>query len=208
MIRHRYVLSSSGASAAEFALVLPVLILLIFAVIDGGRWLWTYNRIEKATQMGARFAAVSDFASSQVGISYVGTTCGSTTLTQGDAIPSSCFTAISCIKPANTVTCSSGTANSTAFDNIVTRMRLFAGDVSAANVKVEYLSSGLGFAGTPNAPDASPIVRVSVNDPTTVATAPLLFRPLSYLTFKQSGITMPAIRASLTAEDMTGSQSN
>ena len=50
----------SGASAAEFAMVLPLLLLLIFGIIDGGRFLWAMNRAQKATQSGARFAAVTD----------------------------------------------------------------------------------------------------------------------------------------------------
>ena len=49
-----------GASGAEFAMVVPILIILLFGVIDGGRFLWEYNRAEKATQMGVRFAAVGD----------------------------------------------------------------------------------------------------------------------------------------------------
>lgn len=205
MKKRNFIEHTSGASAAEFALVLPVLILLIFGVIDGGRWLWTYNRIEKATQMGARFAAVSDYTSSSVATSYVNTTCGGSTLQQGDLIPASCFTNVSCIKPATTVTCSSGTADATAFDKIVARMQLFAQEITPASVKVEYLQSGLGFAGTPNAPDVSPVVRISVDDPTTSV---LTFHPISFLTFKQTGISMPKISASLTAEDLKGSQSN
>ena len=48
-----------GASAAEFSLVLPLLILLLFGIIDAGRLLWEVNRAEKATQMGARYAIVN-----------------------------------------------------------------------------------------------------------------------------------------------------
>jgi Flp pilus assembly protein TadG len=53
-------LDRSGSSAAEFALVLPLLILLLFGIIDGGRYLWEVNKAEKATQVGARVAVVTD----------------------------------------------------------------------------------------------------------------------------------------------------
>ncbi len=49
-----------GASAAEFALVLPLLLLLLFGIIDAGRFLYETNRAEKATQMGARYAIVTN----------------------------------------------------------------------------------------------------------------------------------------------------
>src|SRR5689334_406020 len=94
--------SRSGASAAEFALVLPILLL---GIIDAGRWLWTYNRAEKVTQMGARFAAVAAPIANQVNASFNGVTCGGTTLTQGDLIPASCFTKVTCTSDGTTTTC-------------------------------------------------------------------------------------------------------
>ena len=56
---HRLVRSQSGASAAEFGLVLPLLIVLLLGIIDAGRFIWEYNRAEKATQAGARVAIVT-----------------------------------------------------------------------------------------------------------------------------------------------------
>src|SRR3546814_5718143 len=52
--------SSSGATAAEFAMVLPLLLIFLLGIIDVGRLMWTWNRAEKATQMGVRFAVVAD----------------------------------------------------------------------------------------------------------------------------------------------------
>ena len=41
-------------------MVLPLLILFLFGIIDGGRSLWEVNKAEKATQAGARVAVVTD----------------------------------------------------------------------------------------------------------------------------------------------------
>ena len=59
MIR-RLIQDRTAASGAEFALVLPLLLLLLFGTIDAGRWLWTYNRAEKSLQEAARFAVVTN----------------------------------------------------------------------------------------------------------------------------------------------------
>ena len=53
-----------GAAGAEFALVLPLLILFLFGMIDVGRYMWTINQLEKATQVGARWAVVTDMVAS------------------------------------------------------------------------------------------------------------------------------------------------
>ena len=195
--------SRSGASSAEFALVLPLLILLLMAVIDGGRWLWEVNKAEKAVQAGSRFAVVTTpVAGGLVTADYVGI--GG--LTQGDPIPRSAFGTVTC---GSTACCSAGltctqpypalgTFDSTAFNRIVTRMRAMHPEITAANVRVVYSGSGLGYAGDPNGMDVSPLVRVEVSG--------LQFRPL----FSASlfGIPMPVFSATLTAEDSAGTQSN
>ena len=40
--------------------------ILLFAIIDGGRFAWEYNRAEKATQIGARMAVVTDVISTDL----------------------------------------------------------------------------------------------------------------------------------------------
>lgn len=49
-----------GAAVVEFALVVPVLFLIIFAVIDFGRALWTLNVLSSGVREGARAAAVKE----------------------------------------------------------------------------------------------------------------------------------------------------
>jgi Flp pilus assembly protein TadG len=197
---------NSGSTAAEFGLVLPLLLVLLFSIIDAGRWIWTYNQAEKATQMGARMAIVTNGiagdAASGTGIysSYIG---GS--LTQGDVIPASAFGKITCTSTACTCTTAPcptlGTENTTAFNTVVTRMKYFLPSLTAANVTVEYSSSGLGYAGSPVLPDLSPLVTVKIGTPTA-----LQFRPLTILAI--TSVNMPAFTTTLSAEDLSGSQSN
>src|SRR3546814_16108527 len=43
--------SRPGATAADFALVLPMLLIFLLGLIDVGRLLWTWNRASHATQL-------------------------------------------------------------------------------------------------------------------------------------------------------------
>jgi len=196
----RLAFDRSGATAAEFALVLPLLLLLIFGIIDGSRFIWEYNRAEKATQVGARVAVVTNaIPSGLAAANYVGV--GG--LTQGDPIPVSALGTLSCTRTVctciGTGTCPSpGTINSVDFDRIVTRMQNMKPDIAAANVLVEYRGSGLGYAGDPNGMEIAPLVTVKLTG--------LQFTPITSLLL--ATITMPAFLTTLTAEDSAGSQSN
>lgn len=211
MIYRNLARDQSGSSAAEFGLTLPLLMLLLFGVIDAGRWIWTYNQAEKATQMGARLAVVTAFVDPEIGSSYVAT--GG--LTQGDVIPASAFGKKTCAGSvgaggAVSVTCTctapckntgTSTGDAAAFSAIVARMKMYLPSVTAANVTVEYSSSGLGYAGSPVLPDLSPLVTVKIGTPTA-----LQFRPLTILAIRP--VNMPAFTTTLSAEDLSGAVSN
>jgi hypothetical protein len=201
MIVRKIARDQIGSTAAEFALVLPLLLLLLFGIIDAGRWIWTYNQAEKATQMGARMAIVTDMISPGVGTSYVGV--GG--LTQGDVIPASAFGKITCTSTGcscTTAPCPTlGTENTAAFNTVVTRMKYFLPSLTAANVTIEYSSSGLGYAGSPVLPDLSPLVTIKIGTPTA-----LQFRPLTILAI--TSVNMPPFTTTLSAEDLSGSVSN
>lgn len=200
---------NGGASAVEFAIVLPLFLFMMLGLIDVARWIWTYNRAEKATQMGVRQAVVTNGASGQfdptknifTGIysSYLGT--GG--LTQGDVIPATAFGKIICDNTQ--CTCSTNpcpgtiTRNATEFDQIVTRMQEFLPTITAANVKIEYSSSGLGYVGNPAGADLAPLVTVRLQN--------LAFTP-TLCVFFGCALGMPELHSSLTFEDGRGSQSN
>ena len=48
-----------GQALVEFALVLPVFLLLIFGIVDAGRLIYTYNTVANAAREGARVAIVN-----------------------------------------------------------------------------------------------------------------------------------------------------
>jgi hypothetical protein len=49
---------STGQALAEFALVAPIFFLLLFAIIEGGRFIFFYQALNNATRDGARYAIV------------------------------------------------------------------------------------------------------------------------------------------------------
>ncbi len=185
-------------------MVLPLLILLLLGMVDVGRYMWALNRLEKATQMGARMAVVVDMVPQGLANQNYGSTLG-----QGAKITTAAFGAAQCSKPAGTVACTCLTSpcptltpvDSTAtgpFALITDRMNLIAG-VSPSNVTITYSNSGLGYAGDPNGSDVAPIV--------TVQAAGVPFRPAIFM-FLGGRIVLPTVSASLTLEDGQGNFSN
>lgn len=53
---------SSGASAVEFAMVLPVLLAVLVGVLEFGRALWLRHDMQFAVEEAARFALANDTA--------------------------------------------------------------------------------------------------------------------------------------------------
>jgi Flp pilus assembly protein TadG len=51
--------SSRGQGLVEFALIFPILMLLLIAIFDGGRLVFAYNDISNAARVGARVAIVN-----------------------------------------------------------------------------------------------------------------------------------------------------
>ena len=58
--------SSRGQGLVEFALVFPVMMLLLLAIFDGGRLVFAYNDITNAARVGARVAIVNQAAGAAV----------------------------------------------------------------------------------------------------------------------------------------------
>ena len=182
---------TGAAGAAEFAMVVPVLIISLFAIIDGARYLWTYNMAEKATQAGVRHAVVTNVIPTEFNDDFALTR----GVPGGDAVPTSVFSTTTCTSSS----CSGSWGHDpAAFTGILTRMKTIYNPITAANVRVRYDNVGLGFAGDPNGPDVSALVTVELIN--------LPFQPITPLVFRS--LSLPTIEATMTMEDGSGTVSN
>lgn len=195
-----------GASAAEFALVLPLLLLLLLGLLDAGRYLWTVNRAEKATQMGVRYAVVTDMVPADLlttdfALDFL--------VPGGEPVPQSAFSSTTC---DNSNCTGDWGYDAAAFGRIVDRIQAFYPEVAPENVEIVYENVGLGYAGTPEvlnstdpsvidyySPDVAPLVTVRLTD--------LTFQPITTMLFGVD-INLPDFRAALTLEDGAGTASN
>ena len=197
--------NSRATSAAEFALVLPLFLLLLLGTIDIGRWMWNIGQLEKATMMGTRYAVVTDLVPSGLR-DYSFAVSGN--VPQGNVVPESQFPGVVCIGAAGgTASCQclqsqagscnfdASTSDDEAFGRIVGRMQRLYGGIGPQHVQIAYTYSGLGYAGDPNGPDVAPIITVSLRN--------LPFRPISLGLLADLGL--PGTSHSLTMEDGIGS---
>ena len=202
MRRPGFLHNTRAATAAEFALVLPLMLLFLFGIIDAGMYGWRINEAEKAAQMGARYAVVTAMVASDLAAAtYIGNTNCPATLTAGDTI---CKAALGTLSCGSTGACTATgnnpgtTRNAAAFDKIAARVRAIAPWVPVTGIKVEYTGSGLGYAGDTDIAIA-PVVTVKLENMT--------MQPISGFLFAAT-IPLPTISRSLTLEDGKGTQSN
>ena len=191
--------STHGGTAAEFGLLTPLLLSFMIGTVDLGRFLWTCNRAEKATQMGVRYAVTNDIVPTGLA-TYDFAIAGG--IPQGDPIPLSSFGGADCNSASGTVTCVCRTGatcptltpiNTAAFNAVVTQMQRFYPSLTADKVTISSEYSGLGYAGDPNGIQVSPVVTVRLKQPT--------FTPMLFRFFGSATINLPTYAASLTLED-------
>ena len=198
----RFLADESGA-AAEFALMLPIILLFLVGIVDAGRYAYSFNRGEKATQVGARVAVVtSPLVTQLTTYSFSGVTVGGVLLGQGDRIPVAALGTISCTSTGctcATAPCLNGTLtlDNAAFTVVATRIKYMWPEVQDADITVEYSGSGLGYAGNPSGMDISPFVTVKLRNRSFT----------SYLMFGNT-VNFPEFAYTMTMEDGVGVQSN
>ena len=188
-----------AASAAEFAIVLPLLLIVLFGTVDVGRYAWSLAMSEKATQTGARFAVTTDMVASGL-YSYSFATAGG--VPQGTTVDATKFPGVTCDNAGCTClgTCTfPTTADNAAFGRLVARMAEINPDITASKVVVTYAWSGLGFAGDPNGPDVAPLTTVSLRN--------MQFTPFTAFVWG-GAVNLPQFAYTLSMEDGSGTASN
>jgi hypothetical protein len=205
--------STRAASAAEFALVLPLFLIFLLGTIDVGRFMWEYNEAEKATQVGARMAIVTNVLSEGLrDEDYAGQDVDGTTLASGDRIPAAALGTLKCTSTGCTCEVdpcpAAGTFDSDTFNDVlVARMKQIYPAIEAENVVVRYSGSGLGTAATDSGGGGGGATEsMEISPLITVTLTGVQFRPITALLF--ATIDMPSFSTTLTAEDASGVYSN
>lgn len=85
-----------GASVTELAVVLPVVLIFLFAIIDFAQVMYAYNTVTEAVRAGARYAVVhGSLSTSPVGPTANDATIQSTVITNAPALSSARLTVTS-----------------------------------------------------------------------------------------------------------------
>ena len=197
----RFVRSSGGATAVEFALISMVFLGVLLGAIDMARFAWEFNAQKAAARAGARFAAVHPPAVTELADFHAITACSGLGFGGGENLTSGIIPDYTCTSTSCTGTAASGcglsgagTLSTTNFNAIVNYMKRYNPRISASNVEIKYRERGLGVAGNPFGTDVSPLITVTLTGVT--------FRPIALRIFGVN-LPLPSVATTITAEDMS-----
>lgn len=179
-----------GTAMVEMAIVFPLVLFLLLAILEFGNLFAQWVLAEKATEMGVRFAVTSDIAATGV------SDCGVAT---SQPIGTPCRLVAGSDAWTHTCTAVSADCDATAFDAIVQRMQSIYSRIQPANVVVEYTGTGLGFIGR-----GSPVpdVTVRLQDMTFTFIALGAFVRGYFGGAAVDVLAMPGFQSTLTGEDL------
>ncbi|PSJ57642.1 TadE/TadG family type IV pilus assembly protein [Pseudaminobacter soli (ex Li et al. 2025)] len=206
----RFAKSQDGATMVEAAIVMTLLLVLTLGFVDFGNALYQWNSANKAVQVGARLASISDPVAK-------GLATAAPTDTPGAPVRAGAYS-FECGYVAGALSCTSGAADANGFS------RIFRGDTAVTNndacpaptgsqrpgmchfypflkrenVVVRYEATGLGFQGRGN------VQGVTVPVPTITVS----LRNVTFHFFFLQGlmnfanITMSSMSSTVTGEDL------
>jgi hypothetical protein len=201
----------------EFVIVFPVVLLTTLATVDVTLMIWEWNQAAKATDLGARTAAVSNpVATGITQLNYDGTILGdicvnpatgsAATKANGSAKCPSITTACTATAGSTAGTCTNGRAfDNAAFGTILSAMQTAFPRLRRENVEIAYKTTGLGFVGRPGGLPMNVSVSIRCMSHTLVFLGPFLGWTLPTNpcgTGRAAGILMPASTTAVPSEDM------
>ena len=203
MFLRNFARNENGSVLVEATLLVPFLFVFLLGSIDFLYAFFEWNMANKAVQLGARLAAISDPVSSDLS-----TLTGlSDTVLPGEPMPA--FTrACSSLSPTGaTGTCTDGTYSQAAMRRIVfgdpqatacsdtgSGMCSLDASITPANVTITYTQTGLGYAGRPGGP--VPTITVSLRN------LPFRFFFLDAL-LRSADMTIPPMTTTTTGEHLS-----
>ena len=201
-----------GGPLVEAAVVVPTFLIFSLGAVDMVWANYQWTAATKAVEVGARLAAVSDPVAS--GLNTIPTNALSSTVLLGDTMPDF---EVTCDGRSTSCSCTRGTCtglgsySATAMNTLIFgRGSSACGDatsyytvgmcdilhqINAANVKIVYSQTGLGFAGRAAGP--VPTITVSLQNMT------YQFFFLSGLPGFPRSINMPSFSTTITGEGLT-----
>jgi hypothetical protein len=198
----------SGAVIVEMAIALPLLLILLLGFVDFGYAFYQWNAGNKAVQVGARLARISDPVATDIATVVKTLPTGKS---PGDPVAPDTYHftcsadssgAALCTYCDENDKCSTSGSSQTAFDLIydgdATRpgMHAFLPTLAKSEVHIEYVATGLDFWTRPDGP--VPTIRVSI------VNHPFQFFFLGGL-LGFANITMPNMLSTVTGEDLDSS---
>jgi Flp pilus assembly protein TadG len=185
----RLIRDEHGSVLVEVSVMIPIIFIFVLGLVDFLNAFQQWNASTKAVEVGARLAAVSDpvvtgMTSQTSGQTNMATAAVTGTVGAGDPMPDF---EVTCDGFTATCTCTRGTCtgmgsySATAMNTLLygrgktacsttttyyfAGMCNFLGSITAANVKVIYSQTGLGYAGRGDGPVPTVTVKLKSNLP-------------------------------------------
>ena len=202
----------------EFVAIFPAFLLVTFFIFEIIVAILTIGTVEKAAQLGARLAIVSDTVAT--GVPAINTRVNSNV-----RFGTPCSTASTCNNfgtlvcdgnsstgcVATTATYPCGNTAQTPLNYIVCRMRSISSSIQASNVTIIYKYVGLGYAGGPIAPSVTVLIGSKTGTPwssttstaTAIPFAALVTTILARATGSHALTNLPTVSVTMTGEDLS-----
>jgi hypothetical protein len=195
----------NGGVLVEATVLIPIIFIFVLGSVDFLFAFFQWNMTNKAVQLGARIAAISDPVSSDLSaMSGLGDG-----VLPGQPMPTFTRTCSTSDTTGAIGTCTGGRYSAAAMQRIVfgqpgatacgntdAGMCKLYSPITAANVTVVYTQTGLGYTGRPGGP--VPTITVSLRN------LPFRFFFLSGL-MGFANVTIPAMTTTITGEDLSSS---